>query len=65
MIQTRKYRDLVVTAVVIRTGYLTTKVHFVRNILNPPPMDFQFEKDSHKFMADIRVCQELKKLPNN
>jgi len=50
VIQTRKYRDQVVTAVVVRTGYLTTKGDLVRSILYPPPVDFQFEKDSHKFI---------------
>jgi len=53
VIQTRKYRDQVVTAVVIRTGYLTTKGDLVRSILYPPPVDFQFEKDSHKFIAGM------------
>eukprot|EP00092_Neocalanus_flemingeri_P015419 GFUD01016687.1.p1 GENE.GFUD01016687.1~~GFUD01016687.1.p1 ORF type:complete len:1358 (+),score=448.86 GFUD01016687.1:946-5019(+) len=53
VIQTRKYRDQVVTAVVIRTGYLTSKGDLVRSILYPPPVDFQFEKDSHKFIAGM------------
>ena len=38
------------TAVVIRTGYSTSKGDLVRSILYPPPVDFQFEKDSYKFI---------------
>jgi len=55
VIQTRKYRDQVVTAVVIRTGYLTTKGDLVRSILYPPPVDFQFERDSIKFICGLAV----------
>jgi len=53
VIQTRKYRDQVVSAVVIRTGYLTTKGDLVRSILYPPPVDFQFEQDSVKFIIGM------------
>merc|ERR1719334_2011904 len=41
VIQTRKAGDQVVTAVVIRTGYSTSKGDLVRSILYPPPVDFQ------------------------
>lgn len=51
VIQTRKYKDQVVCAVVLRTGYSTTKGALVRSILYPPPVDFQFEKDSYKFIG--------------
>ena len=51
VIQTRKRKDQVVKAVVIRTGYLTTKGDLVRSILYPPPVDFQFESDSYKFIV--------------
>lgn len=50
VIQTRKKKDQTVKAVVIRTGYLTTKGDLVRSILYPPPVDFQFESDSYKFV---------------
>ena len=53
VIQTRKYRDQLVKALVIKTGYRTTKGDLVRSILYPPPVDFQFEKDSHKFIATL------------
>ena len=55
VIQTRKYRDQVVKAVVIRTGYNTTKGDLVRSILYPPPVDFQFDKDSHKFIGTLAL----------
>ena len=44
VIQTRKYRDQVVTAVVVRTGYLTTKGDLVRSVLYPPPGDFSLRR---------------------
>ena len=54
VIQTRQeYRDQEVKAIVIRTGYNTTKGDLVRSILYPPPVDFQFEKDSHKFIGAL------------
>lgn len=40
-----------ILAVVIRTGYLTTKGELVRSILYPPPADFKFETDSYKFIG--------------
>ena len=49
----------VVTAVVIRTGFLTTKGDLVRSILYPPPVDFQFEQDSHKFIGGLAVMAGL------
>ena len=50
VIQTRS-RDT--RALVIRTSFSTTKGDLVRSILYPPPVDFQFEKDSHKFIATL------------
>ena len=45
VIQTRKYRDQVVTAVVVRTGCLTTfKGDLVRSVLYPPPGDFSLRR---------------------
>ena len=59
VIQTRKYRDQVVKAIVIRTGYNTTKGDLVRSILYPPPVDFQFDKDSHKFIGTLALIATL------
>lgn len=55
VIQTRKAGQEQVTAVVIRTGYSTSKGDLVRSILYPPPVDFQFEKDSYKFIIILAL----------
>lgn len=47
--------DEKIFALVIRTGYLTTKGELVRSILYPPPADFKFETDSYKFIAMLSV----------
>ena len=39
----------------VRTGYLTSKGDLVRSILYPPPVDFQFEKDSYKFIVILAL----------
>ncbi|RZB40829.1 E1-E2 ATPase and/or Hydrolase like2 domain containing protein, partial [Asbolus verrucosus] len=50
VIQTRYFGNEKVLAVVIRTGFTTTKGNLVRSILYPPPVDFRFEKDSYRFV---------------
>lgn len=37
-------------AVVLRTGFLTTKGQLVRSIMYPIPADFKFDRDSYKFI---------------
>jgi magnesium-transporting ATPase (P-type) len=59
IIQTRYYGDEHVLAVVIRTGYLTSKGQLVRSIIYPPPADFKFDQDSYKFimiLTGISLC---------
>lgn len=51
VIQTRYYGTEKVIAVVIRTGFSTSKGGLVRSILYPPPVDFKFEQDSYKFVT--------------
>ena len=59
VIQTRRRKDQMVKAVVIRTGYLTTKGDLVRSILYPPPVDFQFESDSYKFIMFLAMVATI------
>jgi cation-transporting P-type ATPase 13A2 len=55
VIQTRRNQSARVTAIVTRTGYLTSKGDLVRSILYPYPVDFKFEKDSYKFIMVMAV----------
>ncbi|XP_050535310.1 polyamine-transporting ATPase 13A3-like isoform X2 [Daktulosphaira vitifoliae] len=50
VIQTRFYGEGRVCAVVVRTGFHTSKGDLVRSILHPTPVDFEFERDSYKFV---------------
>ncbi|CAG9772733.1 unnamed protein product [Ceutorhynchus assimilis] len=59
VIQTRARNNEKVLAVVIRTGFLTSKGELVRSILYPPPADFKFDRDSYKYigiLAFIAAC---------
>ncbi|XP_012263211.2 polyamine-transporting ATPase 13A3 isoform X1 [Athalia rosae] len=51
VIQTRYFGTEKVIAVVIRTGFSTSKGELVRSIMYPPPVDFKFEHDSYKFVV--------------
>ena len=42
-------------AVVIRTGFSTTKGNLVRSIMFPAPVDFKFEEDSYKFVGFLTL----------
>ena len=44
-----------VLAVVIRTGFATTKGNLVRSIMYPAPVDFKFEEDSYKFVGFLTL----------
>ena len=54
VIQTRSNHDQVF-AVVIRTGFTTTKGNLVRSIMFPAPVDFKFEEDSYKFVGFLTL----------
>ncbi|KAI8425683.1 hypothetical protein MSG28_011492 [Choristoneura fumiferana] len=55
VIQTRYYNNEPVRALVLRTGYNTSKGQLVRSILYPTPADFKFDRDSYKFIV-ILAC---------
>ncbi len=50
VIQTKNYNQAGVYALVVRTGYLTTKGGLVRSILYPKKSKFKFHNDSMKFL---------------
>ncbi|KAF5284129.1 hypothetical protein FQR65_LT00129 [Abscondita terminalis] len=59
VIQTRNPNDDKVLAVVLRTGFSTSKGELVRSILYPTPSDFKFDQDSYKVIAILTVVAFL------
>ncbi|XP_053618873.1 polyamine-transporting ATPase 13A3 [Plodia interpunctella] len=59
VIQTRYYNNEPVKALVLRTGYNTSKGQLVRSILYPVPADFKFDRDSYKFIIILAVLAVL------
>ncbi|ESP04540.1 hypothetical protein LOTGIDRAFT_135940 [Lottia gigantea] len=55
VIQTRFYGNQKVRAVVLRTGFITSKGNLVRAILYPKPVDFKFNRDTYKFIG-VLAC---------
>ena len=51
VIRTRYYNNAKVKAVIIRTGYQTTKGELVRSIMFPKPVDFKLNRHIHKFIG--------------
>ncbi|XP_018654523.1 putative cation transporting ATPase [Schistosoma mansoni] len=53
VIQTRGDINKRVLAVVIRTGFMTTKGELVRSIMFPKPMKFKFTRDVYQFLGAL------------
>jgi len=51
VIQTRFYENEKIRAVVLRTGFNTTKGELIRAILHPKPVDFRFNNDTYKYIG--------------
>lgn len=59
VLQTKFCGNRETLALVLRTGYLTTKGELVRSMLYPPPADFKFDQDSYKFIGILVVIAML------
>uniref|UniRef100_G3VHN6 Polyamine-transporting ATPase 13A3 n=1 Tax=Sarcophilus harrisii TaxID=9305 RepID=G3VHN6_SARHA len=55
VIQTRFYTGELVRAVVVRTGFSTSKGQLVRSILYPKPTDFKLYRDAYMFLLCLVV----------
>ncbi|XP_056009039.1 polyamine-transporting ATPase 13A3-like isoform X2 [Ostrea edulis] len=55
VIQTRFYGNQKVKALVIRTGFSTSKGDLVRSIMYPKPADFKFERDTYIFVGVLAI----------
>jgi cation-transporting ATPase 13A2 len=55
VIQTRYYEHEKVKALVLRTGFSTTKGELVRSILHPKPVDFRFNVDTYKYIGGLAI----------
>lgn len=55
VIQTRYYANEAVRAVVLRTGFRTSKGELVRAILYPKPHKFRFNTDLYKYILALAI----------
>ncbi|XP_046399059.1 polyamine-transporting ATPase 13A3-like [Ischnura elegans] len=59
VLQTRFHGKQWARAVVLRTGFMTTKGQIVQTILYPPPVDFRFERDAYRFLCILAVISTI------
>ncbi|XP_071449317.1 polyamine-transporting ATPase 13A3-like [Hetaerina americana] len=59
VLQTRFHGKQWARAVVLRTGFLTTKGQIVQTILYPPPVDFRFERDAYRFLCILAMISTI------
>ncbi|GAB1603544.1 probable cation-transporting ATPase 13A3 [Argonauta hians] len=59
VIQTRYYENQRVQAVILRTGFSTTKGELTRSILYPKPIDINLAKDTYIFILILSILASL------
>jgi magnesium-transporting ATPase (P-type) len=59
VLQTRFVANGLLKAVVLRTGFITTKGELIRSILYPKPVDFKFNRDIYKYIGGLAMIASL------
>ena len=59
IIQTRYFKNEKIKALVLRTGFNTTKGELIRSILYPKPVDFRFNVDTYKYIGALAITSVI------